>query len=432
MTLKQGKEALKQIDLQIEQQIKLGKTIKGLLEERQIVIETMTKNIYAIQDVMYGISDVIGVVNADIAQLIGSATQLITSLALGDVRGTFGAIVGIFRSMIDKMEEAKDKVTPTEKLNKSLEVLNRNFREQIKLLAEINGTPWLENIVGMMKNAKEAAWELAESLEGVNVVIKIGNEYISTRGWDLQKWQEMAEKYPRIGEIFVGYGPSGEDINVQDIIDAINLSKEQINNMMDQFMQELTGTTTGAIADGIAQGFSEGLDPLEIYANTFEDLIRNSMLNALKRSLYDTWLTEWYKKFGAFAEGGLTAEELRILSEGEEGFVGYREAIENAAAYWKSMQEVWKEIFPGEEMFPGAEPETLAGAIKGITEDTAGVLAGQMMAIRINVAEGLEVAENSFLQLVEIAENTSYNRYLEQITAILQQNSEQALLRSGG
>ena len=55
-----------------------------------------------------------------------------------------------------------------------------------------------------------------------------------------------------------------------------------------------------------------------------------------------------------------------------------------------------------------------------------------MMAIRINVAEGLEVAESSFLQLVEIADNTSYNHYLEQITAILQQNSEQALLRSGG
>jgi hypothetical protein len=57
----------------------------------------------------------------------------------------------------------------------------------------------------------------------------------------------------------------------------------------------------------------------------------------------------------------------------------------------------------------------LTGAIAGITEETAGLLAGQFQAIRINTVGILNNMESIIIINSQIAEHTSYNRYLENI-----------------
>lgn len=429
-TILEMKQRLKMIDKMIEQEEKYGRTVETLLDERREVLEEMLKQIYLIEETMYAFSAIVGEFDRNIGQLISSTTTLVASIATGDIAGIFSGIVGIFRNIIAVLREqtTEDSITANERLNKTLEILNRNLREQIKLLAELNGTPWLEGIVNQMGNTKKEADELLKSLDGMRLALKIAGGYklITTEGWDLEKWQEMIDKYIKWGYEVTGFKFGEGEIDVQGIIDTIKMLDDEIKDMMDQFTQELTGTTTESIADSIAQGFDEGLGSAEIFADTFEDLIRGSMINALKRSLYDQYLVDFYKKFAEYAEkDGLSKEEIRDLG------LDYRTMVEDAEKYWADMMKVWEEAF-GEDFGLPAEEDPLTGAIRGLSEETAGVLAGQMMAIRINVAEGLEVAENSFLQLVEIADNTSYNRYLEQITAILQQNSEQALIRSTG
>jgi hypothetical protein len=58
----------------------------------------------------------------------------------------------------------------------------------------------------------------------------------------------------------------------------------------------------------------------------------------------------------------------------------------------------------------------LAGAIsRGISEDTASLIAGQFNAVRIDVKAQLEAQLAMVDHLFEIAENTRYNKNLEQI-----------------
>ena len=64
----------------------------------------------------------------------------------------------------------------------------------------------------------------------------------------------------------------------------------------------------------------------------------------------------------------------------------------------------------------------MSGAIKSITEDTAGVLEGHMNAMRIDTREllinaraELALSQQGVVHLSEIASNTRYNRYLESI-----------------
>ena len=75
----------------------------------------------------------------------------------------------------------------------------------------------------------------------------------------------------------------------------------------------------------------------------------------------------------------------------------------------QSFLEGYKEIFEGVD----SNDDSLKGAIKGMSEETASVLAGQFNAIRINTGEilknqkqNLEAMKNSVDSLVKIERNT--------------------------
>ena len=79
--------------------------------------------------------------------------------------------------------------------------------------------------------------------------------------------------------------------------------------------------------------------------------------------------------------------------------------------------------------------DSLTGAVKGVTEETADIIAGQMNAIRINQMEATQVLRQSLQALNTIATNTAYNRYLagiERIITILERNSTGDSLRAQG
>ncbi len=435
-TIAEKKEAIKMIDKMIKAYKDYDKTVTDLLEERREIMEELLKSVYAVEEALGALERFLVGFDVNIGRLIKSASDLYTAITLEDAGGMFGGVLSAFKAIYDignQIREERDRAESeerrksNEKLNVVLNAINRNLQLQLMLLAEINGTQWLVNAVEQVKDIEKEMDGLLDQMGEIEVrSSRRGHPLIDTSEWDIDKWQEMLDKYYRLGYEGAGFGFGGYEENVQDYIDSFRELEEARRRLADAYAQELTGTTTESIANAIAQGFDEGIGSAEIFANTFENLIRNSMIEALKRSLYDEGLKKFYKKFWEFAEEeGLSKEEIEQLG------LDYRTMIEDAEGYWEDMMKVWKEVFGEDFALPGEE-DPLTRAIKGVTEETAGVLAGQLMGIRIDVAQGLEVAENSFLQLVEIAENTSYNRYLEQIAALLNKNSEQTLVRSGG
>ena len=78
------------------------------------------------------------------------------------------------------------------------------------------------------------------------------------------------------------------------------------------------------------------------------------------------------------------------------------------------------------------EDETLTGAVKGMTEETANILAGQMNAIRINQVESAAVLRNQLMSLTRIVENTSHLAKIDRVITLLEGNDNNAELRSQG
>ena len=95
--------------------------------------------------------------------------------------------------------------------------------------------------------------------------------------------------------------------------------------------------------------------------------------------------------------------------------------------------QLYEELF--KEMGLDDTDESLTGAVKGVSEETADILAGQMNAIRINQLDMAAIMRQQLQQLNQIAVNTGYNKYLtriERIITILEQNQSGNTMRSQG
>ena len=131
-----------------------------------------------------------------------------------------------------------------------------------------------------------------------------------------------------------------------------------------------------------------------------------------------------YQSGDNFIFDGLTEQEI----------ADFKAKVQAAANNYNQALDVYKDLFKDLEIEDDSE-DSLTGAVKGVTEETADIIAGQMNAIRINQMEATQVLRQSLQALNTIANNTAYNRYLagiERIITILERNSTGDSLRAQG
>lgn len=140
--------------------------------------------------------------------------------------------------------------------------------------------------------------------------------------------------------------------------------------------QELyTGTTASSITDAIVEGFKNGKRSASDFAEDFEELMQDALLNTFKYSIVEAQVQDFYKKFAeaAQAEGGLTPDKVKALQD------EYKKMIDGQAKQFEQLQQVTG-INSNENQ---ARANSLAGAVKGITATQADLLAGQFGGLRL-------------------------------------------------
>ncbi len=158
----------------------------------------------------------------------------------------------------------------------------------------------------------------------------------------------------------------------------------------------LTGNTYEGVVDALAAAFDDGVYSAEEFAKTFEDIMKQAVINALKIQYLKGPLDAWYKEFAKLSEGGLTADEVARLRE------AYLTIAGSAAKAFEELKSITGINF-GEL---ADDANSLSGAIKGMSEDTANIIAGQFNALRINSAEHLSVARQALIHQAKTAVNT--------------------------
>lgn len=201
----------------------------------------------------------------------------------------------------------------------------------------------------------------------------------------------------------------GKIANWRNELKAIDRTIEDIkDNVIKDVLQTDVVDASAKMGDALVEAFGRGEDAAKSLEATANDLIKNLLKNQLNLAIQGKMkgiLDRLFKETGLNEDG--TGKFKGLSREQIERFKG---EVKNAGLQMSSFLEGYKEIFNGLDV----QGDSLKGAIRGMSEDTAGLLAGQFNAIRINTGEilknqtfNLDLMKQSISTLIGIEQNTA-------------------------
>jgi TP901 family phage tail tape measure protein len=331
---------------------------KYVLEELQRVEEALHDKLLEVFDVAREMAKSIA---PEMSELIDAIANFAKSLASKDYAAAAISYIQLAFAAIEALNKMQAK--EAEAFNKKQEQLERTI-DLLDRIKDLYSSGLQIDI--MVKQIQLLSQTLNDTSGNLANIIRSMDPYQLTHAMDsMLKILEEARKQQ-----------FGSGAGIEEDINALIATLEIVR----EIQQLLTGTTADAIADGIIEGFREGKKGAEDFADTFEDLMIQAVLNAFKIQMMQKYIEPWYDLFADLATGGLTEDEMKLLKW------TWDHIMEKSGQLWDSFQQFADQL--GLDLL--TRPEGLRGAIQGITEETAGILAGQFNAVRMNILQSLE------------------------------------------
>ena len=337
----------------------------------------------------------------DIGGIMDGASQVAQGIATGNplsvIQGSIGLLSSAFDLFNSRDRKAEKQIKKHQKATKQLENAYKQLEWQI---GKALGGEVYKNQQAAIRNMKEQQEHLKASWEAEE----------SKKKTDHDRVNDFKEQYAELGR--------------------------QIEDMIDEISNDLLQTTAKDFAndmgDALVEAFSKGEDAAKAMETTVNSVLKNLVVNQLKKKFLENQLQGaldnlekdmGYWNGDDFVFDGLTQAEIDR----------FKSAVGAASSNFNQALKQYEEIF--KDMGLDDTDESLTGAAKGISEESANILAGQMNAIRINQLDTNEVLRQSLQALNTIAINTAYNKYLsriERIITIMESNQGGNALRSQG
>jgi len=446
---------LDQLKLQLQtldKQSDLYKQLSQLIKETEKGLKNQTvDDINKIASGFRDASALVRVFDEDLANVVDSISNVASGIArimAGDVvGGGLQVLTSIFTAIIDSSDRAAKKAEERQQqilgdLQERLANINTLLERQIALIDQLSGTDKLKGYADSFRDLRKEIIGLLSQIDQIDIVEKMfrGTTNVDLDGL-IRTYKEVFgsvrpdelgigdkdiisrlinENNTTISKLYdqiLNGDLSGDQVEqLKLLIEQLEQTTEQYEQLVDQYNEYLTGTTVASITESIVSGFEEGKFAAEDFAGTFEDLMKKAMLQALKMKALEIPLQKWYEDFAAMAEDGLSTSDIEALRSAYDLIVG------NASDQWKELQEILNEggVFPQSE-------NSLSGAIKGVSEETAGLIAGYMNSVRINQAQALVTMNSQLLELSRIEFNTRNNAYIKRIYDLLESSNNNTI-----
>lgn len=336
----------------------------------------------------------------DNIQKMGEATANIMKGDLfGAAGGIFETILGWYRQTVTTAEELKEAERRT---REEALALNDTYRNRLKLLeslglispmkAFIDDVNILNQKLDIAKNKlSEYSQNYLQNGKATSASIKTIFDTVYGYDWGVNQlndamndWDMLFEKYlQKVGGMAYSNYPLSQFSWIYDKnqfnedLNYIFETASEIENVVKNLQYTLTGTNTDDIARSIIDGFKEGKKSMADFADSFEELMSQSLINALKTKVLEGPIQSFYEEFAlAMDDSALTNDERKNLKN------LYSQIIESASQWANGIKEL-----TGVDPFSDALEEAgLTGAIrKELTEETGGLIAGQFMAMRTDL-----------------------------------------------
>lgn len=322
----------------------------------------------------------------DIGGILDGASQISQGIATGNplsvIQGSIGLLSSAFDLFNSRDRKAEKQIKKHQQAIKDLENAYKQLEWQID---KALGTDVYEGQMQAIHNMEsqrqhlQGMWEAEESKKKT----------------DGDKVRDYKEQYAELGR------------QIEDMYDAI--SKDILQTDAKDF--------AGSLGDSLVEAFKKGEDASKAFETTVNEVLQNAVVNQLKKKFLEQQLqgaldqlesNMGYWNGDGFVFDGLTDAEIEA----------FKRKVQSAANNFNQALGIYSDLF--KDIMDDEDADTsLTGAVKGVTEETASIVAGQMNAIRINQIEATSILRQSLQQLNMIAANTQYNRYLAKIDRII-------------
>ncbi len=337
----------------------------------------------------------------DIGSIMDGTSQVAQGIATGNplsvIQGSIGLLSSAFDLFNSRDRKAEKQIKKHQKAIKQLENAYKQLEWQID---KALGGEVYKNQRAAIRNMQEQQAHLKAAWEAE----------ISKKHTDWERVDDFKEQYAELSR------------QIEDMIDEI--SNDLLQTNAKDFANEL--------GDALVEAFGKGEDAAKAMETTVNSVLKNLVLNQLKKNFLETQLQgaldQLEKDMGYWSGDNFIFDGLS-----DEEIARFKASVGAATANFNNAMQLYEDLF--KEMGLDDTDESLTGAVKGVSEETADILAGQMNAVRINQLDMAAIMRQQLQQLNQIAVNTGYNKYLsriERIITILEQNQSGNTLRSQG
>lgn len=380
------------------------KALTGMFESASDAIDLVSGSLDAIVGGMekMGITmdEETQVIMNDIGGILDGASQLATGIATGNPLSMIQGGIGILTSAFD-LFNSKDRKA------------ERQIRKHAEAIGELerayNALSWaIDKALGgeVYKNQQAAIDNMKQQQVHLLEMQRNERNKKKTDNGKIKEWQAQYEELGR---------------QIEDMMDAIS----------NDILQTDAKTFANELGDALVSAFAKGEDAADAFGQTVDNVIKQAVLNQLKKNFLEKQLqgaldglekSMGYWNGDEFVFDGLTDAEI----------AAFKNQVANITNGFNQAMNAYSELFKDV-----AEPEdsdtSLTGSVKGVSEETASLVAGQMNAIRINQMEATAILRQQLIHMATIAQNSSYNRFIESIYIHLRQNTNtNDTLRSQG
>ena len=351
---------------------------------------------------------------ATVAQLVGSVGDMAGGIGrimsgdlIGGASGIIGGITGIVGSFKKRVEENK-KILAEYQLNlvetamKELEY-NAILRERLRIQQQIGETSLeyfnrqsleLKNQAGQIEKEYKQVWEKLQQEQYITAThYKHGTWFRKAKTWN--DYDSLAGKtYEEMESLYTQDKLTESAKVLFEQLQKLKDEGEDVAGMIDDLNEEMkeafTGTNTNAIADTILQGFAEGKRSAKDFADDFQKMLNDAVLQGVKMKALEEPLRKWYESFAAASQNGLTAESIASLK------AQYDKIIEDAAKQLEDMEKV-----TGTTIGDVIDRTSTAKGIASMSQDSVDELNGNFYALLIYADRTNQGVTNIQGQLVE-------------------------------
>lgn len=308
-----------------------------------------------------GISDILGTLGVDMdgagGAIVGGLQQTLSSLSSIDVTkpfsiitGAIGAVGGIFKSIFGSKDAKLDKKIKASE--KEVRRLQNAYTDLERTIDKALGTDKYNYTSDQIKNIQAQQAEVAKQAQAER----------DKKKTDKDKVADLERQYVELGQ------------QIQDVLD--NIRDEVIGSTADEIAQELGNAFFDAFAAGEDYAEAWGKKVKDIVADIVKRMLIDKLLDKQIGAAIDKYSKQWMD-----STGNINTD--KVISSSKDF---YNELIGIGDGFQAAIEALTKDPYFMQLLGPGEESgEGLSKGIKGVTEDTAQLLASYLNAIRGSV-----------------------------------------------